>query len=470
MATNKSNLASRDSVDATHSSYEYWKAISDLPITLLGGTRAMKAAGKKYLPKDSLEKEANYKNRVSRSTLVNFFKKTISFLGGQVFSKDIVISDDAPGVINMIRNDVDLNGNTIDTFCKRHFEKGLGEGVCSIYVDTNNKDKSYTSKAEETEDGIRPYLRMISGNDIFAFVDENGILLQVRIKETVQEKVGKFGVEVIEQIRVIEPGLWEIYRQDSKKKTWSIYEAGTTNLSYIPIVAFIPGEQLSILTGETPLIDLAELNLDHWQSKSDQTNILHVARVPMLFCKQVDLSTVESSVHSAICSDGPQAEIKWVEINGKSIEVGQKDLTEIEAKAALYGLQQLIPRSGNQTATEKAITSAESNSSLGCWVGIEEMCIRRAMEMVCDYEGVKEQFDYSMISLNKDFTAGIIDAETITLYIGMVEKGILSAQSAFNEIKKKGLLSEELDWIDILAEMENEKQNTEATSFSTFGK
>jgi hypothetical protein len=34
--------------------------------------------------------------------------------------------------------------------------------------------------------------------------------------------------------------------------------------------------------GEPPLLDLAYLNVKHWQSQSDQDNILHIARVPIL--------------------------------------------------------------------------------------------------------------------------------------------------------------------------------------------
>lgn len=34
--------------------------------------------------------------------------------------------------------------------------------------------------------------------------------------------------------------------------------------------------------GKPPLIELAHLNVKHWQSQSDQDNILHVIRVPIL--------------------------------------------------------------------------------------------------------------------------------------------------------------------------------------------
>ncbi|MGT3256396.1 DUF4055 domain-containing protein, partial [Yersinia enterocolitica] len=40
--------------------------------------------------------------------------------------------------------------------------------------------------------------------------------------------------------------------------------------------------QIGFMRGTPPLIDLAMLNIKHWQSQSEQDNILHVARVPLL--------------------------------------------------------------------------------------------------------------------------------------------------------------------------------------------
>jgi hypothetical protein len=36
------------------------------------------------------------------------------------------------------------------------------------------------------------------------------------------------------------------------------------------------------MRGSPPLLNLALLNIKHWQSQSEQDNILHVARVPLL--------------------------------------------------------------------------------------------------------------------------------------------------------------------------------------------
>ncbi|MBX8484820.1 DUF4055 domain-containing protein [Pseudomonas cichorii] len=52
---------------------------------------------------------------------------------------------------------------------------------------------------------------------------------------------------------------------------------------------------------DPPFKDLAHLNIQHWQSKPDQDNILHVARVPILFGSGIaEGTTIKISVGSAL--------------------------------------------------------------------------------------------------------------------------------------------------------------------------
>ena len=42
------------------------------------------------------------------------------------------------------------------------------------------------------------------------------------------------------------------------------------------------------MRGTPPLLNLGLLNIKHWQSQSEQDNILHVARVPLLVAYGLD--------------------------------------------------------------------------------------------------------------------------------------------------------------------------------------
>lgn len=447
----------QDLIDAKSKFIDDWLKESLLPRSLMKGTREMRVQGERFLPKDYKEKQENYDARLNRSFLVNAFGKTVSFLGGQVFQEHIVFNESFPQSFIEYNKDIDLMGNGINTFSKDIFETGLAEGAIHILIDTNNKDGEYTSKAEEKAAGIRPYFRKVKTEEILGGIIIGGVLVQLRLLETVEKQVGTYGTEVFEQIRVLEPGRWETHIKDNQSN-WQPNEEGETSLDYIPFISFIPGKQTTLLTGKTPLMDLAELNEDHWQSNSDQKNILHFGRVPMLFGKMLDLESMKQSPHNMTISNDENGDLKYVEISGKAIEAGQKDLTETEAKMAMWGLQQLIPRTGNQTATEKAITSAESNSSLGSWATIFETFLEAAYEIMGEYD--KENVPEDSLTVNKEFRIGYIEPQIITAYQTLVDAKILSSSSAFAELKRKGFLSDELDWVEVSAEILNESQNS----------
>ena len=67
-------------------------------------------------------------------------------------------------------------------------------------------------------------------------------------------------------------------------------------------------------------MELGHLNVEHWQSSSDQQTILHVARVPLLFVIGVE-TPLTIGADSLITASNPGAELKFVEHSGAAITV-----------------------------------------------------------------------------------------------------------------------------------------------------
>ena len=460
-----------DSVSFKTSAHNTWMDDSKLPRTLMGGTKAMKLASTDYLMKNPFESTDAYNNRLERSTLLNAYRKTAQFLGGQVFQSDIIFGDGVPEVFIEMSKKIDFAGNNINVFSKRSFVNGTAKGVTHFLVDSPSTDGEELTVEQEREQGIRPFLKEIRPEDVIGWrVSEDGRLAQIRIKETVTKDIGKYGSEEVNRIRVFNgDGTWELHILGEEGETVST-KTGTLSIEKMPIVSFIPGDETSVVTGETPLMDLAELNADHWRSSSDQTNILHVARVPILFGRKIDIEQMITSTSVMVTSDEEDSDMKYIEIVGASIAAGQTNLTETEAKMALYGLQQLIPRSGSMTATEKALTSAESNSSLGTWATEFEDILQQAFEIMGEYIGVI--FPENGVSVNREYNFGIADPQELAMVLEAHDKGILSAQACFSEFRRRGTFDEHLKWDDMEADLEQEKRdNIEMSQLagSTFG-
>lgn len=82
------------------------------------------------------------------------------------------------------------------------------------------------------------------------------------------------------------------------------------------------------MRGSPPLLNLALLNIKHWQSQSEQDNILHVARVPLLVAYGLaDGETLTIGSSSATRFDDRQRQgLEYVEHTGAAIEAGKISL------------------------------------------------------------------------------------------------------------------------------------------------
>jgi hypothetical protein len=451
--------SSKDKVDAPSHKYMEWMSLSDLPRTLLKGTRGMKAAKGKYLTQNALETDKAFETRLEASALLNAFKKTCSFLSGQVFQADIVFDDTVDVTVLEQSSDVDGKGNNINVFAKRVFFNGIGKGVALILVDaTAVEPDTNRTVAEEQALGVRTFFKEVRPEDLIGYrLSDDGTLAQIRIAETKTKPDGLYGEKDVQCIRLFnDDGTWELYEKQDDGE-YIVTKSGALSYKGVPIVPFIPGEEFNVVAGESPLMDLAELNLAHWRSKSDQTHILHVGRVPLLFGRHLNMDTAVSGVSSLLNSDEDGSDLKFVEISGAAIAAGAADLKETEAQMALYGLQQLVPRSGNQTATEKAITSSESNSSLGTWATEFETILTMAYTIAGEFQN--KEFPQEGLSVNKEYDLGIADSQELLAILKANEQGVISAQSAFTEFRRRGVFDEHMAWRDIEDEKELEAAN-----------
>jgi len=437
---------------------EIWLERTLLPRTLMQGTYGMRQAGAEFLPQHPLESNQSFKNRVQQSTLLNAYMKTILFLAGQVFQTDIIFKDGTAPEVEEWCREIDSKGNAFNVFAKRFFIGGLAKGVNHIFVDVPKSSQDAKTRADEKALGIRPYFKIVNPEDILGTVeDEDGNLVLVRILESTTVRKGEYGTKVMKRIRVLEPGKWTLHEESIDGAT-SMIDEGTFSTNLIPLVTFMPGEEWSHVTGEPPMNDLAYLNSCHWVSSSHQTNILNVARVPILFGRKIEIEKMPVGVATMVVSDDEGSDMKYVEHSGQAIAAGQTDLKETEAKMSLYGLQQLIPRTGSMTATEKALTSQEANSSLATWGLDLQSSLQKAFEIACQLMGT--EFSEEGLEVNTDFFSGIADPNMLEKILKANDQSIISARGCFEEFRRRGVFDEHLDWEDMTADIEQEKRET----------
>lgn len=428
-----------------------WQTISDL----LGDTEAMRAAGDRYLPRHHKETDRGWRNRVATCVLLNRFAHTLSTLCGKVFCNPIVVGEGTPEEIQTLFTDIDLRGNDLDVFAQSWFREGMAKGVAYVLVDTPRIDQEEKPSLEDVNTGnLRPYWNFIKPENVIALRTEvvkgKERITHVRIREEVQIVEG-FAVISKPQIRVLEPGTVQIYSQvkDKGKEQWVKTQKFATELPIVPLIVFVPGERQGNILTKPPLYNLADLNITHWQSTSDQRHILTVGRFPMLACSG-SLGTEADGKKEAVIgpdkllhSRDPQGRFYYVEHTGTAIAAGDKDLLNLETQMSMFGAQMLTAVPGSQTATEKAIDTAEAMSPLQQMAGKFVDSMELALQYTALFMG-KEASEAGELSINVDWAGQSVKVDIAQLREARKAREI-SRSTYLEALNSAGMLPENFD-------------------------
>lgn len=419
---------------------------------LLGGTETMRAAGEEYLPRHDKESQASYDERLAATTLYNMFEKTLGSLVGRPFSEPVTVGSDVPALVQALIPDIDLQGNNLDVFLQSWFHNGLGKGFSSVLVDFPTVDETIKTQDDQRRAGLRPYWVPIQPEQIIAARSEvrNGaeFLTHVRIAETITEADG-FAEVTRQRIRVLEPGSVTIYDlQDTKAgKKWVPQPTITTKLDYIPLVTYYGAKRQGLFLCKPILLDLAELNKTHWQSTSDQRNILTVTRFPVLAASGIDpdpKKPLAFGPKKILYSPSPDGKYYYVEHTGQSIKAGADDLKALEDQMSAYGAEFLKVKPGAQTATEKAIDTAAAMSELTAAVIMFQDAVAQALAFTADWLGLGQ--DGGTVTVNTEWSAELnTKPENLATLREARKAKDISREQYLAQLKELGVLSEDFD-------------------------
>ncbi|MBX9754554.1 MAG: DUF4055 domain-containing protein [Pseudomonadaceae bacterium] len=428
---------------------------------LMGGTKAMRKAGKELLPQWPKEENDAYTARLNLSTLLPAYSETVANMTGRVFADDLTIGDDVPADIKAYCENIDRQGNSLNVWAQDLFRLGLSHGLCFVLVDhpgTSRVDADgnavLVTGADLIAEKSRPYAVIIKPEQVIGWKSQEAggeySLTQFRYAETVEEFAdGAFTAEVIDQVRVLEPGLWQIWRKvkagDNAGK-WMIHSEGTTTLDVIPL-AVLYTKRTGFMQAEPPLLELAHQNVKHWQSQSDQDNILHIARVPMLCVSGIDDESWQLSVGTSNATKLPAGgDMKWVEHSGAAINAGRDSLADLVDEMRMAGAKLLSKdKQATKTAAQANEEAAQEMSPLETMAGRLEDCLDQVLQLFALWRGLPEG---GHVKVNGNFDVDYSAESNLQFLLSMTNATKLSDETLFNEAKRRGALSSDLEWLE----------------------
>ncbi len=407
--------------------------------TLRGGTKAMRAAGKEYLPAETAESDESYKARLKRSVLFNGTKRAIEANAAKPFVRPVSVSSATAGqdaLVSSYEKNLDGKGAGATALARKALQEVLWDGAAYLVVDA--------PKA-----GGRAYCYVVKGCDILGYsFDEDDRLVYLRILEKSVVVVGYDEAE-LQKVREwkVEGGqaYWRLHQQSEPGKDEFIIVQDWTAFA-VAEIPLIPIFADNVPSGELfcppPFIDLAYLNLQHWQESSDQSNILHVARVPILFGSGLDQdATIKIGVeHAILGSQG--SDLKFVEHTGAAIGAGRQSLQDIELRMQIYGYEMLANRGAAETATGRSLQANENNSQIAAIAQSLQDALKKAFWFLGKFNLISElQVDVSVCT---DYGVTITVEELNALSTAR-QMGDLSHDDYLKELKRRGILRADFD-------------------------
>jgi hypothetical protein len=417
-----------------------WRLIEQLAL----GTLGMQAAGKRYLPQEPKEDSESYQARLARSVCPPYFLRLEQMLAGMLCRKPVRL-DNVPDPVQEHLFDVDLAGNDLNAYLQELARSCIRYGHVGVLVDYPRGDEGDNTPVT---DFSRPYWVSYTPRDILGWrtdvVNGSQKLTQLRLLEQVVVPYGEFGEEQVEQVRVLEPGAFRLYRkQASKSRDWELISEGTTTLDEIPF-AVAYANRTGLLESTPPLEEVAWLNLKAYRCESDQANILHVAAVPRynLFGVPAEVDELEAGPASAMAFP-VDARAEFTEPTGTSYQARFTELERIEKQIAELGLAAVLGQNmTNQAAESKAIDRSQGDAALQAVAQGLESLLDSCLQFHAAYLNLPTA---GSSSVNRDFVAQRLDPSEVQQLIQLRLNNEITQETLLQRLAEGEWLGGEFD-------------------------
>jgi hypothetical protein len=403
------------------------------------GTNYIRDLSETYLPQEPREDEDAYRTRVDRSVLSPYTSRLIETAAGAILRKPIQIEGDP--YWQELANDIDGLGSNINEYARRALVSSLTYGHSAILVDYPAAAGA-RNLAEERAQGRRPYFVHVDAPQIWGWRKETGTnrLLQVRIHDYDVRPLNEFGEEQIEQMRVIYPGKYDLYTlgQDVVEFT----ATGGYSLDEIPLVP-IYSNRRGLLISLPPLLDIANLNITHYQRQADLIHALHIAAMPTLVLEGWDDTTGSSTmgVNYAIAMQ-PGNKAYYVQADATSFDAQMNELESLASQMSTLGVTKLFGQKFvAESAEAKRIDQAQSNSVLSILSQELESCLNQAFAFAARYVGMEPP----TIVVDRDFDYYRLIGQDVSVLAQLNEMGKISDTMLLEILRRGEILPDTID-------------------------
>lgn len=449
--------------------------------TLRGGTKAMRKAREVFTPATEREKRqpVRYDARLSRSVLYPAYDDRVKKVAALPFQKEPTITGEIPKPLDRIIDDADRAGTPMAMFAKIIYTDAVNHGMGMFLVDkvVIPPDGLHLPVADKID--ARPYWSRILPDNFLGFRSKKrhgrDVLTEFRYIEWyyaadtdgLERLMSRVFVWTETEVQTWEKSTGAVVA-DREQQAASAPVGGYSMVSAIPHgfpdgipLVVVYTNKVDTMQAKPPMIDLAWLNIAHWQSQSIQGEALHYCRSPILKVSGASSQAAEQPPEvgpgSRIVDTSPDLEVSFVEIAGSSLQAGEREIETLRLQMEALGMRPLMAAGGPDTATGEVRADMAEKSEAQSWVEAMEWALIKGFEKAALWEGMQMPEDFN-ISLFKD--SSLIAGKATDLPFLFSIKDTLTPRTFLAEVKARGVLVTVDDIDQEVADVESEKQNS----------
>lgn len=438
-----------------------------------GGGAIENAPDDKYLIKKQNEADKKYERRKREAVYYNKCEQVISTFQGHLWRKEPL--REIPKDLEKLFENVDRQEKSVNKFFSFVTEMAQVLGLYYVLVEYPENPQiaeiNKQSKSDEQRLGLRPYFCYIDPRNLLDWgwrmnPDGTKSLAYVVIKE----ETTLFNVPFLErkdqiQYRVIYPNKQEIwvYQKTSNKKEEAVkISEKPVSIGTIPLVPFY-SKEVRFGVGKSAVYNIANLALELYNKHSDRNHAEVRSAFPLLFMRGFDQSkgSVTVSEDHGIISEDVQADVKYVEFTGASINSLRQSELDIVLEIFDLALKQVRNTSSQRmTAESKRMDRLDALSDLQARAIGFANSERKCWEYALMWMGQSDKAKSINISYNIDYNVDQIKADLIGKLLDMRAVKDLSQETFWDILTQGEILPRGFDPEEEKTRLEEEEKRS----------
>jgi len=432
--------------------------------TLLNADGLGSAKGK-YLHKEPAEPNGAYMARLGRATYTPIYRDSIRSYAGLLSRFQII---DAPPSMEANDDNVDLQGSSMQSFLTHVDEMTLRDGGSFVMVDMmpeNSADNFF----DQMNDGRHPYFLSIKRCDVInwqvSYDRGREMVERVTVRQLRSTSSEGYGSTVEPIYYVLTPGKVETYRLvKSDASRWSNVKIDeiATSLPVVPLVWY-GATTTRFAQGDLPMDGLADLSIQHFQMRSDLSELLHKCAMPVPVRKGAGAG---ADGRPAPLILGPNTavdlsdvgEFFFAEPTGKSLERHQSEIQHIEQLMDRSSLNFLYG-ANVKTATEASLRASQVASSVAALTRNKAAMFNILMRLWAWYAGEQGSItEESGLAINDSLMSKPLEASEMAQLVNLYTNGLMSRKTVLDELQRGGVLDPDLVVEDEIERIEEDRE------------